>query len=503
VIDCSNNNPRLNESSTFLCHEVVVMIRPRRCFAFIFAVLLAPVLQAQEKREWAVDRSLTVSPARDVLPALKYRLLPPSWDLREGNAVPIYLRLSHEQNSDTRKYWTETPQSWNDLPIDQIPLEDARKFLKSYRYMLRQLELGTRRRTADWNYTTEEPHPIGLLLPDCQTVRTYVPMLILQARVALAASDFSKAVYDLQTSFAFCRQFAEGPTLIHSVIAVAIANEVVEAVADFVERPDSPNLYWALTALPQPFVDLQKGLAFEYRTVEGEFPDLSSLDRERTPEEWDNVVRSLRTSLRALAKEGAEPGRTPAWFPKDFDPNASPAKSPELPEARGFVARSKGLSAEKVEAMPPAKVLLLYMLGTFQQDRDDLHRATYLPYPQARTVCDSAARRLLDAPATEGHLLARLFLPGLNPVMRRQILLDRNLAAMRVVEALRIYASGHDGKLPNKLDEVTEVPIPADPGTGRPFEYRRDGDAATLISQIPGDQSAQSGIRYRVTIRKK
>ena len=66
-----------------------------------------------------------------------------------------------------------------------------------------------------------------------------------------------------------------------------------------------------------------------------------------------------------------------------------------------------------------------------------------------------------------------------------------------------MYASAHDGKLPDKLADVTEVPMPSDPGTGRPFEYRHEGDTATVISQLPGDPLPNNGIRYQVTIRKK
>ena len=67
-----------------------------------------------------------------------------------------------------------------------------------------------------------------------------------------------------------------------------------------------------------------------------------------------------------------------------------------------------------------------------------------------------------------------------------------------------MYAAAHDGKLPDKLDDVTEVPIPNDPGTDRPFEYSRgDGDTAKLVSLVPGDPLHNNGLRYRVTIRNK
>ena len=129
--------------------------RLRQWSALILAVVLTPDLPAQDKAKapekppspWSIDRSLTVSPQSAPTPALKYRMLPPSWEMKEGNAAPIYLRLTYEQSDAARKYWTETPKPWNLLPVDQVPLEEARKFLSERRYMMRQFE--RRRRTVD------------------------------------------------------------------------------------------------------------------------------------------------------------------------------------------------------------------------------------------------------------------------------------------------------------------------------------------------------------------
>ena len=149
------------------------MIRLRQWSALLLPIMLAPALQAQDKptSPWAIDRSLSVSPQSAPVLALKYRLLPLNSELKEGNAVPIYLRLVHEQNDATRKYWTETPIPWNGMPVDRIPLDEARRFLQDHRRLLQQFDLGARRRTAEWNYTLDEGNFIGINMPDTQQMR--------------------------------------------------------------------------------------------------------------------------------------------------------------------------------------------------------------------------------------------------------------------------------------------------------------------------------------------
>jgi hypothetical protein len=197
------------------------------------------------------------------------------------------------------------------------------------------------------------------------------------------------------------------------------------------------------------------------------------------------------------------PPKLPDWVPKDSAPEDPAAKSPDLPAARNFVARTNGVSADRVGAMSPAHVLLLYIVGTCREDWDDFYRAAYVPYPQARPLFEAADKRLREAPHTEAHEVSRTLISDLNRVMSRQTALERSLAALRVIEALRMHAAVHDGNLPDELDDVTEVPIPNDPGTDRPFEYRRDGETATLVSLVPGDPVHNNGLRYRVTIRNR
>ena len=75
------------------------------------------------------------------------------------------------------------------------------------------------------------------------------------------------------------------------------------------------------------------------------------------------------------------------------------------------------------------------------------------------------------------------------------------LESQRCIQAIRLYAKSH-GKLPNSLADITEVPIPLDPATGRAFEYTCDGTKATLkLTRRPGEGPFYTPT-YELTLRR-
>src|SRR6266581_2721374 len=128
------------------------MNRSRRWYVLALFALLSPGLtliargqnppkdEQTSAEKWLLDRALAISPQSAPTPALKYRLFPHWSERKEGNAVPIYLRLVHKQSDAAIRYWTETPEAWNKLPIEQLPLAPARDFLRKHHNFLRQLE---------------------------------------------------------------------------------------------------------------------------------------------------------------------------------------------------------------------------------------------------------------------------------------------------------------------------------------------------------------------------
>jgi len=81
--------------------------------------------------------------------------------------------------------------------------------------------------------------------------------------------------------------------------------------------------------------------------------------------------------------------------------------------------------------------------------------------------------------------------------------LSRQAAALQCVEALRIYAGTHNGAFPDKLSDATDVKIPNDPVTEKPFSYRRTGSTAVL--EAPGSKGAEGrdAISYELYVGKR
>ncbi|MGH7172154.1 MAG: hypothetical protein ACRELG_17910, partial [Gemmataceae bacterium] len=396
----------------------------------------------------------------------------------------------------------DEPAKWNKLPLEKLPLDEVKKFLDFYKYNFRQFDVGARRRTADWNYTLDAGDPIGLRLPDMQDMRRHAPLLVLKARLEIAERRYADAIRTLETGFSFSQQISEAPFLISDLVGIRCAQQFADCLLELIERPDAANVYWALTMIPRPLIDLRKGYEFEQQMLELQFPDLADLNRSRSAKEWDAAFSRI---LIGVGEKFAPLAKLNKNFkpPKPGNAPTDPAnKSPDLPIARKYLAEVVGMSAPRIDAMPPAKVLLFYWVHFYHETRDEVFKSIYVPFPQSLPLARKAEERLKSAPDTNAGQFARLFMSAVLPVRLAQNRLERKLAALRVIEALRMHAAAHGGQLPDKLDAVTIVPVPNDPGTGRPFVYQRDGATATLTSRIPGEKLQSTGLRYRITIRK-
>lgn len=77
--------------------------------------------------------------------------------------------------------------------------------------------------------------------------------------------------------------------------------------------------------------------------------------------------------------------------------------------------------------------------------------------------------------------------------------IERLVAALQCVEAVRLHAAIYEGRLPETLAEITDVRVPLDPVTRLPFVYERREDLFILSSET--DSVRRVEIRYRIIRR--
>jgi len=171
-------------------------------------------------------------------------------------------------------------------------------------------------------------------------------------------------------------------------------------------------------------------------------------------------------------------------------------------DAKEFLAR-KGYSQERIEAIPAAQVVLIYQKQEYLEIMDNFFKWFEIPYYKAQTHLKEAEKRLDDHHRTKG-IKVNLFttlLPAMSRIAFLQARLDRNIALLRTIEAIRMFAAEHSGQLPGSLTEITSVPIPSDPVTGKDFIYRRvDGRNARLEAPVAPAERKKRPV-YELTIK--
>jgi hypothetical protein len=472
----------------------------RWAFALSWAVMLAsaPRALSQDAAAESTDENtpptvrLNVRPAALPRPALKYQLLPNIRDRRPGNAAVHYNKLGLRYPG-TEPEINLVESDWPELPLADLPRDKVRAFLDSHRTVLDDIDLAARRETCDWELPVRERDYVTLLLPEAQRLRNFARLLRLQARLQIADGQLDEALHTLATGYAVGQHAARVPTLISGLVGIAICAVMSKQLEELIQQPGAPNLYWALTALPRPLADMQPGIEAEAQMVYLSYPELADLEnRDYGTEHWQHVLDRLLANT-ARWGEGELKQSDRLLF------MARAIKCYPLAKQRLIDA---GRSSDEVEAMPVAQVVAIYTMRTFDEFRDEMFKWFPLPYWQASPGLQQANETLKTASSREIVPIASLILPAISNVRMASARSERSIAMLQVIEALRLYGAMHEGQLPTKLADVTEVPLPADPFTGGPFLYRLDGDMAVLEAPLPQGLAARHGAKFEITFVK-
>ena len=464
---------------------------PRKVFSFIALAaccLTARADQIVTPTETAIR--LRVQPMAAPQPALRYLLLPELKQMNPGNPIQGYLRCFAEQQTFFfSKEACERRAQLEDMPLEQLP---ARELLDYGKCALQQADWAARLDKPDWQFLLKLKTDRGsLLLPDLQQMRTLNFALKVRFRAEVALHRFDDALRTAQTMFAMSRHMAEHPTLIADLIGIAMARVTLGPLEEMLEQPGCPNLYWALTNLPKPFIPLDRGMQGERLVIPTQLHDLDNA----APMNADQL-KTLIAHIDKLGQLEGKRGSVRAWLDARTKDEMSVSAARRHLLEPGLPPERRIERIRQLLRFPADQVILLDEMRAYEARRDEIMKLMNLPIWQR----DALVAQLKPE---KGELLFGIRVMPVSMVLIAQGRLEQRIALLRHVEALRLYAAEHAGQLPEKLSDCP-VPLPPDPFTGQAFHYQLEGTTAHLRGTPARgmEKNRDDNPHYEVTIQK-
>jgi hypothetical protein len=448
-------------------------------------VLVAAALTAGPSGATSGDAvvRLHVRPMAAPRPALKYQLLPDLGELTPGNAAQEYLKCFMEQRPFFYgKEGVARRNRFRKMSALELRLEPIAEYSSN---ALKWADRAARMDTLDWQALRQvEDGGLDVVPAEVAPLQILAEALQVRFRFQLVRSQFSDAIGTAGTMFALSRHLGEHPSEVAGLVGFGAAHLALDTLEEMVQQPGCPNLYWALTDLPCPLVDLRKGVQGHRLRVAAELRPIRD-DGSMTDAEIEAFVRHL-TGVLSFAREraGLPPRAVRARLEARFKDQARVAAA-----RRRLVEAGHG--QDLVDPFPPAQAILLDERREYAVRHDDLARLLNLPLWEfdSRAGADPSDALFAD------------LLPNVVKLRRAQAQLEQQVALLRIVEALRLHAAAHEGKLPARLSDIG-VPLPVDPVTGKPFDYEAEGATAHLRGPAPVGATTGADVHYAVTLLK-
>lgn len=467
---------------------------PQLIIVLVFALLTQPLHAREQPKSRETVWTMNISPAAESVPAFKHRLTYRLSEQVPGNGNPLLQTALSLMSSDT-----ELNEKYNELSDAEDPaIEELRRHVGNYASALRYLELATKRTTYDPETPLRE---LGFeaLLPSLSTTRKLALILDMRLKVEVHDQDIPAAVRSLRTGYTLARQIGDQHTLVESLVGTGIARLMNDRTRDLIQLQSAPNLYWSLAEL-RPLIDgrnaIQGEASWFYFSFQG--IDLTRRD-EFVAEQWRQVlvgVARVFQTTRAADSGEADPIQLAALVAASIGPSRQ-------------ILQTNGFTDAQIERMTPQEIVGRAMLLDYEIAMDNITKAWHLPTPQALVAFNSTEEQLRAQKAGGMLPFARMLVPALGRARATVARLDRDLAMLMTIEALRAHAATNDGALPASFDEVTVLPVPQNPFTGQPFEYRRTDTGCEIVGLAPGAQvhgfdafGSDLALRVVITLRQ-
>ena len=313
------------------------------CAAMAILALSCRANSTSPAPETLIRLIVTAAPAPR--PALRYQLLPELREMSPGNPIPNYMRCSVEQQGFfLDREALERREDLLVMPLKELAVQELQVHGQ---VALHQADRAARLDAPDWQILLKlKADGIGALIPDVPQLRPVAAALKVRFRAEVALGRFDDAIGTAKTLFAMSRHLSEHRTFIGNLVGIAVAYNAIGPMEEMLEQPGCPNLYWALSNLPDPLVRLDKGAAGERVWTSWVFRDLD--DRSPMNAEQFQTFIANKDALLGVAKPVKEGEGMRGWLD-------ARTKDVEVVRAARCRLVEHGLPEERLLRSPQAK----------------------------------------------------------------------------------------------------------------------------------------------------
>jgi hypothetical protein len=433
-------------------------------------------------------QAFELTPVAPPTPALKYQLLfQNAYDRHPGNAANLYLEAALLTTQD------EIDQA--EKALDKYSAGDMAGFNSmadalERPALMRELELAGRCEDCDWEVPVRYDG-VMTLLPHLNKLRAIAQIIKVSALRQSNQGKIDQAVQTLRLGYELSDKTGQETFLVSGLVSVGITNLMNDGLRQIMNRPDAPNLYWALSNFPSRKIIFGRAMEGERLSWVAPPMNLANLKagEELSVSQWRDVFDYI---------DDITAGGVKSESPRERGPDPATEAGPELmQQARADYSQTHHVTPEQTANVDPIIVIGEFYFHQYDLACEEMYKLLGLPYPVLLRKSGEYDQYFVKLKGQQPRNKFLTMVPTITRAVWTFARADRQLAAMTAVEAIRSYAAANGGSLPEKLEDISDTPVPDNPITGLPFDYGVDGDTATL-----SDSQSQQTLSYTIKIRK-
>ena len=340
--------------------------------------------------------------------------------------------------------------------------------LNSYQEALHELQLACH--CSRWHFASNGNIPSAkskFLLEKLSSLQELSIILQLRCRWYMEEKKFQQAWNEIECGLMLGKKITESSNLVSLGIGLPILHHFLDEIEYWQQLNDSPEIYHPLTALQTPFLDFSSVLTKEQSSFDSQLFMQELTVQQVLPTEKLNQIQKhwFTSAIQESQKRFPHPDDKSSWT--DYISKHSNNGLNRLAQI--------GATQNQLKDMSALQIVLLDIQAQVKAMQMECFLWATRPYPEAKKGYSQLRAQLkemenqVEGMRSPSCFLLTDFVNMIDEYQRRVIQIDRRIACLRIIEALRIEAKTNH-QLVNRLDQL-QLPIPTDFGTGQPFNY--------------------------------